>query len=105
MQFNKLVRDKIPEILEAKGSTIKTDVCDDQEYLKRLREKLQEEVTEFLEDDTVEELADVLEVVYALAKAKHISKEDLEKVRIQKAEKRGAFDKKIILLEATKVEL
>jgi len=105
MTFNKLVRDKIPVILEEKGSKIKTYVCDDQEYFKRLREKLLEEVNEFLEDGAVEELADILEVVYALAKVKNISKEDLEKIRREKEEKRGAFNEKIILLEATRVEL
>ena len=105
MKFNKLVRDRIPEILEAKGSTIKTYVCDDQEYLKRLRDKLQEEVDEFLQDESSEELADVLEVVYALAKVKNVSLEDLEKIRREKEGKRGGFDEKIILVEATKVDL
>jgi len=105
MNFNKLVRDKIPEILESKGSKIKTHICDDQEYLTRLRDKLLEEVNEFLEDETVEELADVLEVVYSLAKTKNINKDDLEKIRKEKSEKRGGFDEKIILVEATRVEL
>jgi len=105
MKYNKLVRDNIPEILENKGSKIKTYICDDQEYFERLKKKLQEEVNEFLQDDTIEELADILEVVYALSKHKNTSVEELEKIRKEKLQKRGGFDKKIILVEATKVDL
>ena len=105
MNFNKLVRDKIPEILKNKGSVIETYICDDQEYAERLKAKLQEEVEEFLQDDTPEELADILEVVYALAKFKKLSEASLNTLRDEKLQKRGAFDKKIVLTKATKVEL
>jgi len=105
MKYDKLVRDKIPQILKKHGSQIKTYVCDNKEYIERLKNKLQEEVDEFLQDDTIEELADILEVVYAIAKHKKTSKKELEKIREEKFQKRGGFDEKIILIEATKVNL
>lgn len=105
MNYDKLVRDNIPEILEKHGSQIKTYICDEEEYITRLKNKLQEEVNEFLEDNTAEELADIIEVLYALAKTKKISPEQLEAIRQKKLKKRGGFDKKIILVEATRVEL
>lgn len=105
MKYDKLVRDKIPQILKEKGSQIETYVCDDEEYTERLIDKLLEEVSEFLQDDTIEELADVLEVVYAIAAHKKISQQDLEKLRKDKFQKRGGFAEKIVLVEATKVDL
>jgi len=100
VKFNKLVRDKIPHILKQHGLEPKTYICSKKEYASRLQDKLKEEVNEFLKDDTLEELADILEVIYAIAKSRGTSKKELEKIRSGKKEKRGAFDKKIILLEA-----
>ena len=98
MKFDKLVRDKIPNIIKEKYNT--KPICytvDGDEYRKRLDDKLQEEVSEFLQDDNVEELADILEVIYAICDYKKITTQDLENCRLKKAQERGAFKDKIIL--------
>ncbi len=99
MKYNKLVRDKIPQIIKNNGNTSITHIADDDEYREKLLAKLTEEVDEFLEDNNPEELADILEVVYSLGKLQNISKDELEKIRSEKFEKRGGFAKKIILDE------
>ena len=95
--YNKLVRDKIPEIITNNGETPKTRILSNEEYLTELETKLQEEVAEFLESGEVEELADIEEVLRAILNAKNVSYDDFEKIRIKKVQKRGAFDKKIFL--------
>lgn len=95
--FNKLVRDKIPEKIIAEGRISKTRYLDDNEYKIELDKKLQEEVKEYIQDDNIEELADIIEVIYAILDAKKISIEELEKVRLKKVEKNGAFKQKIFL--------
>ena len=95
--FNKLVRDKIPEKIIAEGRISKTRYLDDNEYKIELDKKLQEEVKEYIQDDNIEELADIVEVIYAILDAKKISIEELEKVRLKKVEKNGAFKQKIFL--------
>lgn len=97
MQFNKLVRDNIPEIIKQNGENPITHIADDNEYWLKLKEKLQEEVDEFMKDSNEEELADILEVIYAICDFKKINKKNLEELRIKKAVKRGGFSKKIIL--------
>ena len=98
-EYNKLVRDKIPQIIESTGKACTTEILSDEEYLKMLDAKLDEECAEYQADKNVEELADIMEVVYAIAKARGCSLEKLESVRKQKAEKRGGFEKKILLKE------
>ena len=96
--YNKLVRDKIPEIISAdNGSICKTRIMDDKEYLKALDAKLQEELCEYLESGSIEELADLEEVIRAVLKTKNVSYEEFENFRKMKVEKRGAFKKKIFL--------
>lgn len=95
--YNKLVRDKIPEIIAAKGERAETHIADDAEFLAKAKEKLGEEIAEFLESGNPEELADLLEVTYAIAAALGVSEEELSKIRQEKRDKRGGFDKKIIL--------
>lgn len=95
--YNKLVRDKIPEIIEADGKTCKTRILDDEEYLAALEEKLNEEVAEYQKDKNLEEMADVLEVLQAICVAKGYSLEELEAMRAKKAEKRGGFTDKVFL--------
>lgn len=101
MKYNKLIRDKIPEILKNKNIDFITHVASDEEYWNKLKEKLQEEVDEFIKDDNSEELADILEVIYAICDYQNVSKSELEKIRKEKSEKRGAFKDKIILDETT----
>ncbi len=93
----KLVRDRIPEIIKKDGKKTVTHTASDKEYLEGLKAKLDEEVKEFLKDDNVEELADIVEVVHALAELKGVSIEELEKKRRAKAEERGRFQKRIVL--------
>lgn len=97
--YNKLVRDRIPEIIEASGATCKTKILSDEEYLKMIDAKLDEELAEYHKDKSIEELADLLEVIYAATIARGYRLEDLEMVRKQKNEKRGGFNEKILLIE------
>jgi predicted house-cleaning noncanonical NTP pyrophosphatase (MazG superfamily) len=93
----KLVRDNIPQILRAKGLGPVTYTADAEEYGIRLREKLREEVEEFLASDSdPEELADILEVVYALAEQAGTDRQQLESLRAAKARERGGFAGRII---------
>ncbi len=99
IRYQKLVRDRIPEIIEKQGKQSVCSVLSDEEYLVRLDQKLSEELEEYLEDKSMEELADLLEVMMAVAKARGSSIEEVEAIRRQKAEKRGGFEKKILLEE------
>lgn len=99
--YNKLVRDRIPEIIEREGKRLSTKILDEDEYVSHLDEKLKEELAEYLKceetKDQIEELADMLEVILALAEAKGVTPQELEAVRRQKADKRGAFNERILL--------
>jgi predicted house-cleaning noncanonical NTP pyrophosphatase (MazG superfamily) len=101
--YDKLIRDRIPEIIEAKGSKPVTEVLDNERYKEYLDNKLIEELREYQESDNVEELADLVEVVYALLDYKGIAREQFEKVRIAKAEERGMFKKRLLLKEVIEV--
>ena len=103
MKHNKLVRDKIPEIIKKDGAVPIIRIADDEEYWQKLKEKLKEEVDEFLEESTEEELADVLEVIYSICDFKKVNKERLENLRKNKAEERGSFKEKIILDETKEI--
>ena len=97
--YNKLVRDRIPEIIEASGNKCKTKILSDTEYLEMIDAKLDEELAEYHKDQNIEELADLLELIYAAAVARGYSIEELEATRANKAQKRGSFDKRIFLIE------
>ena len=97
MKYNKLVRDKIPEIIKADNKNPTTHIADNKEYWEKLKQKLTEEVNEFLEESTEEEFADILEVIHAISDFKQFNKEQVNQIRKQKAEKRGRFKDKIIL--------
>ena len=99
MKYNKLVRDRIPEIIEASGKSCVTEILSDEAYLCMVDAKLDEELAEYHSDQNIEELADLLEVIYAAAMARGYTLEQLESVRAAKAEKRGAFANKILLKE------
>ncbi|MDO8425620.1 MAG: nucleoside triphosphate pyrophosphohydrolase [bacterium] len=104
MRYHKLVRDKIPEIISRSGTTAIVHGANSEEYREKLREKLQEEVAEFLASGDPEELADILEVLFALAEHGGVSRESLEQIRARKAEERGAFRERIILEETHEQE-
>ena len=96
--YNKLVRDRIPEIMEANGELPITRTLDSVAYLKCLEEKLDEEVQEFHESKEPEELADILEVIYALAEAHGYSKQELLEIYDRKHAARGGFSGRVFLI-------
>lgn len=102
--YNKLVRDRIPEIIEADGRKCITKILSDEEYIKMIDAKLDEELAEYHSDQSIEELADLVEVIYATARARGYSLEQLEAVRKEKAVKRGGFEKRILLKSVSSSE-
>ena len=97
--YRKLVRDRIPEIIESYGKSCVWETLSDEDYICLLDEKLNEELAEYQESKSLEELADLLEAMQAVVKARGWSLEELERVRADKAAKRGGFEKKILLKE------
>ena len=97
--YNKLVRDRIPEIIESSGKSCTTEKLSDEDYLRMIDAKLDEELAEYHKDQNIEELADLLEVIRAAAIARGYTIEELERVRAEKATKRGGFAKRILLKE------
>ena len=100
MRYNKLVRDKIPKIVRQKGGTAVVHIAKRKEYWGKPKEKLREEVEEFNAKPSIEELADILEVLDAIIEFKRFSKAELEKVKKNKRRERGGFKKRIILDES-----
>ena len=96
--YNKLVRDRIPEIITASGKRCDTRALSAGEYPAMLKAKLHEEIAEYEESGELEELADMLEVLYALAAAGGSTPEELETLRLHKAQERGGFAAKVFLL-------
>jgi predicted house-cleaning noncanonical NTP pyrophosphatase (MazG superfamily) len=92
--YNKLVRDNIPEIIEKDGKESVIEIMDEDEFLEELNKKLVEETNEY-----IEEIADILEVIHGILKAKGVSFEEVERIRMQKKQKRGGFEKKIKLVK------
>ena len=97
MEYNKLVRDKIPEIIIKNNQKPFTHVASDEEYLSKLKEKLREEVDEFLEVENIEEMADILEVIASINDSKNWNENKIVEIRVAKREKHGGFKNKIIL--------
>ncbi|MTH54893.1 phosphoribosyl-ATP pyrophosphohydrolase [Bacillus mangrovi] len=101
--YNKLVRDKIPAIIEATGKTFETRILDNEEYINELKKKSFEELDEYMTAETngaaIEELADLLEIVKAFAELHGSNLEEIENIRKEKAEKRGGFEEKIFLVQ------
>lgn len=101
--YNKLVRDKIPQVIEKTNKQFSTRILSKEEYMVEVKKKMNEELEEYQEaatnEEAVEELADLLELVHAAVKIHGATIEQLEEVRRAKAEKRGGFEKRIFLLE------
>lgn len=95
--YNKLVRDRIPEIIEKDGKTCITSRLSLGEYQMALDAKLGEEVKEYAESLDIHELADVQEVINAIVKAKGMTLEEFDAIRASKAQTNGAFDNRILL--------
>ena len=96
---NKLVRDFIPKIIESNSQSCTYHILDDQAYLDALDQKMNEELSEYQRDKSMEELADLLEVIHAVITARGSTWEEVESIRKAKAEKRGGFEQKIWLVE------
>ena len=96
---NKLVRDRIPEIIEVSGRTCITEVLPDDAYIQALDAKLNEELAEYQQSKSLGELADLLEVMGAVVKARGFTWDDLTRVRKEKRAQCGAFDQRIFLKE------
>lgn len=96
---NKLVRDRIPEIIKASGKTCVTEVLPQDAYIRALDAKLNEELAEYQQSKSLEELADLLEVMGAVVKARGYTWDDLTRVRKEKRAQRGAFEQRIFLKE------
>jgi len=101
--YNKLVRDKIPQVIETTGKVYRTRILDETEYKRELVTKLREEADEYFQasndKQALEELADMLEVIRALAAVHGADPEQLETIRSQKAEARGSFEKRVFLID------
>ena len=100
MKYNKLVRDNIPDIIRKKGEKVTVHVANTEEYWKKLKEKLKEEILEFEKDESIEEIADILEVLDAIIDYKSFNKDEIEKIKVKKAEEKGKFKNRIILDES-----
>lgn len=96
--YNKLVRDKIPEIIKNKGEKTVTQILSQERYLSELDKKLNEEVKEYQESRDIEELADIIEVIYSICEARECSIDELHKIRGLKKQQRGGFDDRIFLI-------
>ena len=98
MIYNKLVRDRIPEIIASHGEQANTRILNDSEYRIHLENKLDEEVREYHESKSLEELTDILEVVFALAEAGGHTNDELLTSYRAKHDERGGFSKRIFLI-------
>lgn len=101
-KYNKVVRDKIPEIIAESGKKFNLKQLDDVSFLAEIEKKLSEEVNEYTESKDIEELADLLEVIYRISELRGVNSDELDKVRKNKAEKRGKFDSNLFLIDVKK---
>lgn len=93
--MGKLVRDKIPDLIEQDGKKPITRILSQEEYIEELDRKLNEEVAEYQSDKSIEEMADVFEVLYAICEVRGYTLDELNDIRMEKVKKRGAFRNKI----------
>lgn len=104
MNHNKAIRDKIPEIIIQSGSKCNVKKLSDEEFLEKLEEKLSEEVSEYLKSNSIEELADIQEVIQRILELKGISKEKLIEIQNMKRDERGGFDNNLFLVNTVEKE-
>jgi predicted house-cleaning noncanonical NTP pyrophosphatase (MazG superfamily) len=97
--YNKLIRDKIPEIIAKSGKKAIVEKVDGEEYFRLLNEKLGEELNEYMETYDIEELADLVEIIYAILDYQNVTVEEFENIRKKKAQQRGAFKERLVLLK------
>ncbi len=102
LEYNKAIRDKIPEIIQKDGHTCNVKTLSDEQFLVEIEKKLSEEIAEYQKDKNPEELADILEVIYRIAQLKGVSKEELEKIRVKKTAEKGEFKKNLYLIGTSK---
>ena len=100
--YDKAIRDKIPDIIKKSGNSCNVKKLSNDEFLPELEKKLREEVEEYLESKSVEELADAIEVIYRIAELKGTTKEKLERLREEKASERGEFNENLFLVDVQK---
>ena len=99
-EYNKAIRDKIPEIIKESGGKYEIKTLSDEEFLVELDKKLDEELKEYDESKSVEELADIVEVIQKIVKLRGVDLSDFEKIRLEKVRKRGAFEKNLFLISS-----
>lgn len=100
-RINKVIRDKIPEIIRSSGRECTLKSLDDETFLPELEKKLHEEIDEYIDSQDVEELVDIMEVVYRIAQLRGYSKAELERIRMQKQVNKGAFMRNLYLFETS----
>ena len=101
MKYNKAIRDKIPEIIKNSGNNCNVKKLTDDEFLIEIEAKLREELEEYFQSKSVEELADIIEVVNRISVLRGVSEEELEKIREKKSTERGKFDENLFLLDSS----
>ena len=99
--YNKAIRDKIPEIIEAKGLSCEYKTLNDEEFLFHLEKKLEEEINEYYQTKKVEELADLLEVAYRIIELRGVSLSEIEEMRARKKLVRGSFSENLFLVKTS----
>ena len=97
--YNKAIRDKIPEIIVESGSEPTIEKLSDEDFLKELEKKLEEEISEYKESKKVEELCDLIEIAYRIAELKGVSNDSLEQIRKDKNVERGKFKENLFLIQ------
>ena len=102
--YDKAIRDKIPDIIKKSGNSYNVKKLSDDEFLPELEKKLREEVEEYLENKSVEELTDIIEVINRISELKGVSHNELEKIRQKKADERGKFNENLFLVDVIKEE-
>jgi len=101
-EYNKAIRDQIPDIIRSRGLECKVTILNDEEFIVKLEDKLSEELHEYYDSRDIEELADILEVVYRIAELKGIDRNGLETIRKDKKRERGGFKDNLYLIETSK---